>query len=235
LAALGERRGALALSVALGEAEADAEMQAFHAETAALQREVADLTAAHGAALAKDAAVAQTKNLAAQASKVNSLRQRLGLREKAALRLQAAIANCVIEYEAILEINRGLFTLLSADGHLPEASLAPPSAFRQAVSADTYRQGHGPRHDERFPLRWPGSEAPSFDTQSRPDTIQPIAEQIKAGSAVLLAMLGAAPPTATATAAPSPVADTPASGAPAEPDPPPAASEGAVDAAALVA
>jgi hypothetical protein len=223
LTALGERRGALALSVALGEAEADAEMQAFHAETEALRREVADLTAAHGAALAKDAAVSQAKNLAAQASKVNSLRQRLGLREKAALRLQAAIVNCVVEYEAILEINRGLFTLLSADGHLPVDTLAPSMAWRGAVAAELLRVGHGPQIDGNHPYRFPGGAALDFDSQNAPERIAPLAERVKAGSAMLLGLLGAAPtptpPTATAAAAPVPVADVALAGAAAEPDP----------------
>jgi hypothetical protein len=237
LDAVRAKRAQLAFAVATGADNADAEMQAFHAETAALQREVDDLAAALSVAQQKDREAEQARRLAAQASRVNAMRQHLATREKAALKLQAAIANAVVEYEAVLDVNRKIFALLDDAKSLPEDTLAPPAAWRQAVAAELYKAGCGPRYSDTFPLRFPGGAPPHFDFQAAPDRIATLSERVRAGSAMLLGMLGAAPaptsPPPPAAVAPVPVANDTASGGQSEPDPAVAASkaghEGAAD------
>lgn len=215
-----QQHAQLAFNVATGAENAGLEMQQHRAEVAALEAEVADLAAGLQIASAKDADADQAKRLAIHASRVASLRQANAAREKAALRLGAAIENAAVEYANLLAVNERIASLLGAEG-LPADSLVPLSALRRAISYEIFRVAPGPADNMRqFPLRFPGGAAPDIFQQGNPSALQSLAEAVKEAGARLLAQIGAVP-SVSQTPAPSSAEAQPIDALPAEAVQPP--------------
>jgi hypothetical protein len=182
LAAVDEQIGQAALRVEFELDGADVELADLKKRRAGLEARLADLTAAHSAAVEVDRAALQRSRTAMFKHEIGKVKKRLAERDAQAQRLTAAIAECVDAWQSMWVANRKARRALpNGAGVWPDEVFSTDVKLGRAVMGELWRlSGHHPLQaiDDEHPPAFGFMKPPNGSIDAAPVNYKSLVDEI---------------------------------------------------------
>jgi hypothetical protein len=180
------QHGDVALDALLSVEGADTHLASLEKRIALARADVVKLQSAHKAALARDEATILQQRASLYKTQMAAVKRKLEARDQAAQELQDAFGTVAKAWKTMIEVSKAAKAATPAETHWPEYGLPDLIDFdgiKLLVANEMFRQAGDPGLGNR--QSFPGSRA-TPGNEGRPDQIMPLADTMKAHSAVVL-------------------------------------------------
>jgi hypothetical protein len=172
--------GELAFAAQLGDAEADAKLDALSEKLRGATEAVAQLRAAHQRALEADAAAEAAALRERQAASLEALERHATARLEVMTRLASAIGTAHRALNEFRDLSDKMVNAVPEGVTLPAGLVLEPLS---AIAAEMFR------HAETGGHVLPGAVPPDFTYRDSPSTIEPLADLVKRNNEWLIGLL----------------------------------------------
>ena len=188
LAALEARHGEVALDDLLGEDGAASRLSALVKQMDATRATVTTLQAALVAARERDAATERANRAALRKTQVAAVKSNLEKRDAAGSAFTIAAAEAVKQFRILVECSGKAHAANPLGGEWPAGGLHQLGELKQLCAQELFRLD---AHDATYGNQksFPGAAVADLDKVGQPDKIVPLADELKANSAYIIATL----------------------------------------------
>jgi len=192
LAALEEQHGEIALDDLLGEAGAAARLSALVKQMDATRATITTLRAALVAARERDAAAERAARASLHKTQLAAVKANLEKRDAAGEAFAIAAAEAVKQFRILIERSGKAHAANPLGGEWPAGGLHQLGELKRLCAQELFRLD---AHDATYGNQksFPGAAVSDLDKVGQPDKIVPLADELKANTAYIIATLTGRP------------------------------------------